>query len=137
MLLALLFPTHFLSISVTIFAIKMANEEDTAKQCVRHILPNGKEQYAKIRTCIDETEKEYKQLNDAKTFGNMWRTIIEHLPTTVIILSIWFLSSHHSALKVFLMNGFMEYFASYYKWIILIESFKLVFSLPFSVINSR
>ena len=140
--LALFFPAHFLTICVVTMNSQIQKEHEKAQDCITN---NSKSdlnedvpiRYAELKTSIDEMEKEYKELANLKTLGNMLRTIIEHLPSAVIMLSLWMMSINHSALKMFLINGFLEQFSAHYKWIILFMSIKIAFSSTFSVISSR
>ena len=141
--LAIFFPAHFLTISVASLNSQIQKEKEKAQDCIAtnnsksELNEDGPIRYAELKTSIDEMEKEYKEVANLKTFGNMMRTIIEHLPSAVIMLSLWMMSINHSALKMFLINGFLEQFSAYYKWIILVMSIKIAFSSTFSVISSR
>ena len=143
MTVATFFPAHFLTISVATLNSQIRKEEEKAQDCITtnnsksELNEDGPIPYAKLKTSVDEMEKDYKEVANLKTLCNMLRTIIEHLPSAVIMLSLWMMSINHSALKMFLINGFLEQFSAYYKWIILAMSIKIAFSSTSSVISSR
>ena len=142
-ILAFLFPGHLMCISVVKLNAIWETEKNKAKKCIKDsskTIENvdlHKFQYAKLQASIQSIEKDYCSATQYKTIGGICRTIIEHLPSCVLLLSLWLMGLDHKPLKMFLIDGFMAKFSAYYKWIILFTSIQLVFSISSSILSSR
>ena len=140
-ILAFLFPSHFMCICVVKLNAIWENEKNKAKKCIKNSSMENvdlqKFHYAKFQASIQSIEKDYCTATQYNTIGGVSRTIIEHLPSCVLLLSLWLMGLEHKPLKMFLIDGFMAKFSAYYKWIILVISIQLAFSISLSVLESR
>ena len=69
--------------------------------------------------------------------NSLIETIIEHVPTAILMISLWILSHSHEALRVFLNESLVNQFSNSYIGIIVLASFQMALSCSSACVNMR
>ena len=94
--------------------------------------------YSKLCQSMEETKKEYVNLEKLKQANARCETILETLPTTVFLISLGLMSYVYKPLRLFTENDILlSQFPIPYIWFITILCSKVAYSCIFAVIKIR
>ena len=141
--LGALFPIHFSIIGMMALKIRLEKHKGELADFFHEFelkeLDNNAAnlQYDIIQRKIAKTEAKYITMQKLTNSNDKWETVIEHLPSAVLIISLWLMSYYEESLRIFLVDTFMYEFARYYVFIIVFMALKTATSCVSAVTALR
>ena len=141
--LGALFPIHFSTIGLMKLKNRLEKHKDELVTFFDEFelreLDNdtANHHYNIIQRKIEKTEEKYIAMLQLRNSNGKWETLFEHLPSAVLITSLWLMSHSEKSLRKFLMDTFMYEFASLYVYIIIFMALKTATSCISAVIALR
>ena len=142
-ILGALFPIHFSNIGLMGLKLRLEKHKDELVAFfnefeLRELDNNAaNRQYDIIQRKIAKTEEKYITMEKLRNSNGKWETVFEHLPSAVLIISLWMMSYYEKSLRKFLLDTFMYEFANYYVFIIIFMSLKTATSCVSAVTAMR
>ena len=141
--LGVLFPIHFSNIGLMTLKVRLEQRKAESVKFFEEFelrrLENkdANRQYEIIQHKIAKTEEKYVAMVKLRNSNGKWETLFEHLPSAVLIISLWLMSYYEISLQKFLMDTFMYEFAGFYYAIIILMSMKTATSCISAVLAMR
>ena len=141
--LGTLFPIHFSNIGLIALKVRLEKHKDELVAFFNEFELReldkvaANRQYDIIQRKITKTEEKYVTMVKLRNSNAKWETVIEHLPSAVLTISLWLMSISETPLRTFLMNTFMYEFASHFIVIAVLMSLKTATSCVSAVIAMR
>ena len=143
-LIGTLFPYHFVNLQALVFEKRSSNLKNQLKDELQSLAnandfdaEEAKKIYEKLTRSIKITEQKYLQMVELKSSNGKWETLLEHLPSAVVFVSLWILSNSHVALRRFLNETLASQLTANYKWIVILVTLNITISCLSAVINTR
>ena len=144
--LATLFPYHFTYIRAFSLRKKSETMQDKLSETLKAI-PNPdleedesedlKREYAKIQRSIKETDDKFCEMIQLKAENGVIKTVLEHVPSAIVIMALWFMSYSHITLRLFLKGSFLNKFSTSYKVVILLVCLQTTLHCISSIVSLR
>ena len=141
--LGALFPIHFSNIGLLKLKFRLEKYKDELAQFFNEFelkkLDNhaANHHYDIIQRKIARAEEKYNAMVKLRNSNGQWETVIERLPSAVLITSLWMMSYSEKSLRKFLMDTFLYEFAENYFVIIIIMALITATSCVSTVIEMR
>ena len=139
-LVGTLFPTHFTAFGL-ILTSKQSQELMNDNAEVFNELSaydeDANAKYARIKQAIYASETELTSMINLASGNENFETILEHLPSAVLMSSLWIMSYTHEALRLFLSDTLSNLFSDFYIIIVILMSLKTTMGCVSSALNIR
>ena len=147
-ILAMIFPTHFVCLATLVLKISYAKHQTSLSTYLQDVdnMPEFEETqrvYSKLCESLDDTENEYVILEQLKQSNSRCETVLETLPSTILLISLGVMSVVYERLKLFMTNDVLDVVIELlkvpisYKAIVTVVCIKAAFSCIFAVIKIR
>ena len=140
----LIFPGHFSSMIALKAEIENEKIEKELKSFFEAYSENSidnvekcKQDYVRIQHAVDKAVMKQEEAEKLKINQSLSRGLIEHLPSTVLLLSLSIISFKQTALRTFVMDRFVAKVADYYKYLVLIICSTTLLSIVFTIAKIR
>ena len=142
MTLAFLFPAHFVSISAIITKIKYVEQQEAIEDHLKNGDLTDPEEFQRTFTelshSLKEAKSEYVKVTKFKQANSRVETILEVLPSSILLISIGVMSNVYPTLKYFVnTNKWLEFFGLSFEGLLVIMSLKIALSLGTAALKIR
>ena len=142
MTLAFLFPAHFVSISAIFTKIKYAEQQKAIEDHLRNGDLTDPEEFQRTFTelshSLKEARSEYVNMTKFKQANSRCETILEVLPSAVLLISFGVMSNAYPTLQYFVnTNKWLEFFGMSFQGLLVIMSLKIALSCGTAALKIR
>ena len=93
--------------------------------------------YTTLTKSIEKTKDQYLTMFQLKTANRRYEMLLENVPSAIVFVSLWMLSSQHLGLRRFLQETLASKLTTDYYWVIVLVSLNIAVSCLTSVVNTR
>ena len=141
-LVGTVFPTHYSALDV-FFVTKVLKNLEAQNDMLYGDLgqfnnddeEESKESYCSMKQAIKANEDELVKMINLCNTNSLFDSILENIPSAVLLTSLWLMSYTHPALRTFLEDTLMNQFSNHYMTIAILMSLKSTLSCLSAVIG--